>query len=97
MRNSPELIGKVVRENSFALLITPTEDDLKLTHLPFLLDETRGEHGTLRAHLAKANDHWKYFDGRNSVAIFQGPHAYVSPTWYTEHQSVPTWNMRQFT
>lgn len=91
--DSPELIAKIVNDNSFALLITPTESDLKLTHLPFLYDSTRGEHGMLRAHVAKANDHWKWFDGtRESTAVFLGPHAYVSPTWYTEHQSVPTWN-----
>lgn len=63
-----------------------------MTHLPFLFDPKKGEHGTLKAHVAKANDHWKHLEGRESTAIFLGPHAYVSPTWYMEHLSVPTWN-----
>lgn len=90
---SPDLIAKVVRENSFALLVTAFEDGIKTTHLPCLYDPSQGDRGTLRAHLATANDHWKAFDGkRQSTAVFLGPHSYVSPTWYEEHVSVPTWN-----
>jgi transcriptional regulator len=91
--DSPALVEKVVWENSFALLVTPTEDGLKLTHLPCLYDPSQGEHGLIRAHVAKQNSHGRYFDGRHpSTVVFTGPHAYVSPTWYQEHQSVPTWN-----
>jgi len=90
---SPELIAKVVHENSFALLVTATDDGLKMSHVPCLFDPDRGENGTLKAHVARANDHWKWFDGRReTAAVFLGPHAYVSPTWYKEHLSVPTWN-----
>jgi transcriptional regulator len=50
---------------------------------------------TLRAHVAKANPHWKMLDQepeRDSLVIFHGPHAYISPALYEVHESVPTWN-----
>ena len=46
----------------------------------------------ITSNLARANDQWQHFDGREALVIFQGPHAYISPSWYTEHPSVPTWN-----
>ena len=47
----------------------------------------------LQGHVARANGHWREFDGRTeALAIFQGPHGYVSPTWYTTAPAVPTWN-----
>lgn len=89
----PEVFRWLVREYSFGTMITVSDSDLKVTHLPCLLDDSRGAHGTIRAHVARANDHWKFFDSpRETVIIFQGPHTYVSPTWYTEVFSVPTWN-----
>src|SRR5258708_10471979 len=75
-----------MRDNNFATLIT---GNLVATHLPFLVDTERG---VLRAHLARANDQWKSFYGREALVIFTGPHAYVTPTWYDAHPSVPTWN-----
>ena len=49
--------------------------------------------GTVVGHMARANPQWRRFDGnRKALAIFQGPHAYISPAWYGEHPSVPTWN-----
>ena len=63
------------------------------THLPFLLDADRGSLGTLLGHVARANPQWRHFSaGRPVLAIFTGPHAYVSPAWYGVHPSVPTWN-----
>ena len=63
------------------------------THLPFLLDSQRGPNGTLLAHMARANPQWHDFNSEQEVlAIFQGPHAYVSPSWYEIELSVPTWN-----
>ena len=82
-----------VREYSFGLLITIGDDGLPVaTHLPFLL-ETNGEQVTLRAHIARANPQWRGFEsGREVLCVFSGPHAYVSPSWYATHPSVPTWN-----
>jgi len=64
------------------------------THLPFLLDGDDGAE-TLVAHMARANPHWKSFGGeaaREQLVVFPGPHAYVSPRWYTTAKAVPTWN-----
>jgi transcriptional regulator len=58
------------------------------THLPLLLDGDR-----LLAHFARGNPHWKAIDGtREMLAVFSGPHAYISPRWYEASQAVPTWN-----
>jgi transcriptional regulator len=67
-----------MRDNNFAAMVTEKEGQLTATHLPFLIDT---EHGVLRAHLARTNDQWQAFDGCEALVIFQGPHAYVSPTW----------------
>jgi transcriptional regulator len=84
------LIGR----ESFALLVSPGADGAPFaTHLPLLLDADRGPHGTLVGHVARANPHGKLLgEGGPALAIFQGPHAYVSPGWYAAHPSVPTWN-----
>ena len=71
--------------------------ELVVNHIPFLLDSNRGEHGTLVGHVARANPVWKALSGKTaSVVIFQGPQAYISPSWYpTKHahgKAVPTWN-----
>jgi transcriptional regulator len=61
--------------------------------MPFLLDETRGEHGTLRGHMARPNPHWQALSpDEECLVIFQGPHAYISPNWYESERAVPTWN-----
>jgi len=83
----------LIESNSFATLISPDGDDPLITHLPLLLDRERGAHGTLVGHFARANPHWQRLQERPAVlAIFHGPHGYVSPAWYGVHPSVPTWN-----
>ena len=79
---------------NFATLITPdAEGDLQVTHLPLLLQREAGRLGMLAGHMAKANAHWKAFiTPRESLAIFHGPHAYISPRWYRTDEAVPTWN-----
>lgn len=84
----------VIAASSFGLLVTTGADGLPVaSHVPFLLDPEDGPSGTLRAHLARANpqsDH--LLAGRPALAVFQGPHTYVSPRWYATQPSVPTWN-----
>jgi transcriptional regulator len=64
-----------------------------VSHLPFVLDPATGQHGTLYAHVARQNPQWQDFDGsREVLAIFQGPHGYISPRWYRPGNAVPTWN-----
>ena len=89
----PTLHADMERWN-FAALITPqSEGELQVTHLPLLLKRDSGRLGTLAGHVAKANPHWKAFgSGGESLAIFHGPHAYVSPRWYHTEVAVPTWN-----
>jgi transcriptional regulator len=81
-----------VRRFPFALLVTAADGGFAATHLPFWLDATAGPQGTLYGHVARANPHWRRFDGATrALAVFSGPHAYVSPRWY-EREGVPTWN-----
>jgi transcriptional regulator len=58
-----------------------------------MIDAGRGPHGTLIAHMARANPHWRAFErAAPSLVVFVGPHAYVSPAWYHHQETVPTWN-----
>jgi len=85
-----ELIAFMER-HSFATLVTVQDGVPQATQLPFIVDAARGVHGTLIAHLARANGQWQSL-GHEALVIFQGPHAYVSPSWYETPVSVPTWN-----
>lgn len=80
-----------IQSNGFAVLTTMSETGLVASHIPLLLDPTRGPFGTLLGHFAKANDHSSHID-RECLIVFNGPHAYISPTWYEEPNLVPTWN-----
>ncbi|TJY63211.1 FMN-binding negative transcriptional regulator [Sinimarinibacterium sp. CAU 1509] len=77
----------------FCVLITTQGDEApQITHLP-LLWNAGGEHGVLEGHMARANPHWQAFAQGRTVAVFNGPHAYISPNWYAQPQrEVPTWN-----
>jgi transcriptional regulator len=93
--NDPALLHELMRSFSFATLVTTHDGAPFATHLPFMLDDSEGagEHGTLIAHMARGNAQWRDFDGvREALTIFQGAHAYISPSWYEEPVSVPTWN-----
>jgi transcriptional regulator len=84
----------LMRAQSFAAMITADDAGAPFaTHVPILVDPARGPLGTLRGHVARANPHWRYLAaGRPSLVVFSGAHAYVSPSWYATHPSVPTWN-----
>jgi transcriptional regulator len=79
--------------HSFATLVT-TGTEPYVTHVPLLLDADRGPNGTIVGHFARPNPHGNLDHARQpSVAIFHGPHAYVSPSWYRSGApAVPTWN-----
>lgn len=82
-----------IQAYSFATLVTQHEGMPFASHLPFLLDAERGPSGILLAHMARANPQWHDFASAQEVlVIFQGPHAYISPSWYEVELSVPTWN-----
>jgi transcriptional regulator len=80
-----------IAAHSFCTLVSPDAQDPAVTHLPLLLERS-GPLGTLTGHVARANPHWQRLEGTEALAIFHGPHAYVSPSWYATHPSVPTWN-----
>ncbi len=87
-----------VTANSFATLVSANSPrsnnggEPQASHLPLLCDRTFGPLGQLVGHMATANPHWRQLDGEKVLAIFAGPHAYISPTWYETDNAVPTWN-----
>jgi transcriptional regulator len=89
------LLHDLVDAHSFGLLAVPGAGGAPpmFAHLPFLLDRRAGPRGTLLGHVARANPIRAALDGRTPlVAVFRGPHGYVSPAWYTSRDDVPTWN-----
>lgn len=87
----PSTLHDFMRRHSFATLVTQGDPGLTASHLPLLWDPTVGPNGALLGHMARANPQWRDVPGE-ALAIFQGPHAYISPTWYETEGTVPTWN-----
>jgi len=85
-------LHEFVEQNSFGLLVSQVDGLPFASHLPFLLERQTGPKGTLVGHMARANPQWEQAAGQHVLAIFHGPHAYISPTWYEAEQVVPTWN-----
>jgi transcriptional regulator len=81
-----------IEQNSFGLLVSRVDGGPFASHLPFLLERTAEPHGTLVGHMARANPQWREAGGQTLLAVFSGPHAYISPTWYEDEHVVPTWN-----
>jgi transcriptional regulator len=88
-----ETLHAFIETYSFGTLISIVEGAPFATRLPMLLDPEAGQHGTLIGHVARANPHWRNFDESSiALAMFDGPHAYISPRWYATSPAVPTWN-----
>jgi transcriptional regulator len=81
-------INAFIHAHSFATVITTSDDGIVASHLPVLFDQ---EESVLRSHMARANQQWEQF-GDEVLCIFHGPHAYISPSWYEQQHTVPTWN-----
>lgn len=90
----PELHA-AIEAIAFASLVSTTAEGLQVSHIPLLLAPEEGPCGTLYGHVARANAH-ATCSGTPSLAIFLGPHAYISAGWYpgklTHGKEVPTWN-----
>ncbi len=87
-------IEALLREFGFALLVSVKNNLPIATHIPLQLVADESGNWILQGHMARANEQWKNFEAEKDVlAIFMGPHAYVSPSWYN-HRNVPTWNYR---
>ncbi|MEO0327584.1 MAG: FMN-binding negative transcriptional regulator [Pseudomonadota bacterium] len=92
----PDILVQAMQDIQFACIVTAGDDGLCATHMPIVLEERDGEI-ILEGHFARANSHWRLGNSSiPSLAIFQGPQAYVHPGWYPskkEHgKAVPTWN-----
>jgi transcriptional regulator len=82
-----------IEAHSFATLVTTRDRAPFATRLPLILAREASAHGTLIGHVARANPHWRSFDGHSqALAMFDGPHAYISPNWYITSPAVPTWD-----
>jgi len=83
-----EAIYDFIEQNSFATLFSTLHGLPYATHLPILLDRSKG---CLMGHMAKANPQWQE-TSHDVLVTFHGPHSYISPSWYETDQAVPTWN-----
>ena len=87
-----EKLAAFMRANSFAVVVNVVNGSPWGTHLPFVIREEDGRI-MLYTHMSRSNDQWKTFESSSEVlVIFQGPHAYISPSNYEKQQNVPTWN-----
>ena len=91
-----DVMHALMRNHRLATLVTVNDGVPEANHLPLLIDPEPSPHGTLRGHVARANPVWRQAGGQEVLAIFQGPQAYVTPSWYPSKretgQVVPTWN-----
>lgn len=92
-----DVLHTLIERHRLGTLVTYGPNGLTANLVPFSLDRTRGERGTLKAHLAKANEQFADLGaGAEALVIFQGPESYITPSWYPsklEHgKVVPTWN-----
>ena len=95
--HSPEVMFDFIEAHSLGVLVTTSSAGLFATHLPLLLDRSRGEYGALEGHVARANPQHAFPEGEtDALIIFSGPDAYVSPSFYPSKaihgKVVPTWN-----
>ena len=82
-------ISAFISEFGFGTLIT---QDLEATRLPLIFDTSENESGCIIGHMARANPQWKDLSRKKVSVLFNGPHSYISPTWYSSKPAVPTWN-----
>jgi len=93
-----ESLYAAIERYSFATLVSSGQGGMTASHLPLLLerpipnDVSRSFPTTLLGHMARANSQWREAAGQEVLAIFAGPHAYISPQWYEAEKVVPTWN-----
>lgn len=95
----PEALHGLIVEHPVGVLVTHGSEGLDANHLPFELVENVGEHGILRAHVARNNPVWQSMaKGDEVLVVFRAEEAYISPNWYPSkletHKQVPTWNYR---
>ena len=92
-----DVLHSLIREHSLAAVITMGSEGLIANHIPLILDAEAGPLGTLRGHVSRMNPQWRdSLPHVSALAIFQGPSAYITPSWYPSRQEagkvVPTYN-----
>ena len=87
-----KVIVAFMQQFDFAAVVSHSDTGFVASHVPVLIREV-GSELQIVGHVARGNSHWRLMDRQTeSMVIFQGPHAYVSPTWYAVSPAVPTWN-----
>lgn len=89
--DDPTEILAFMRANSFAIVVSVQDGLPVATHLPITIT-TQDDTMIIRAHFAKANPQWQALSEGETLIVFSGAHAYISPTHYDKHENVPTWN-----
>lgn len=84
-------IRRVIHANPWATIVSDPHDGLVASHYAVMLDEGR-EDLTIVAHVGRPDDLIHDLGARELLVVFQGPHGYISPSWYGDVQAVPTWN-----
>jgi transcriptional regulator len=84
-------IYQFVRQNGFAIVASQVDGRPWATHIPLMLHVNEAGEAVLHGHVARPNPQWRNIAGQEVLAIFNGPHAYISSSWY-DHENVPTWN-----
>jgi transcriptional regulator len=91
--DDPQRLAAFVRGHSFATVITVSEPYPVVSHIPLRCEPSGIGPPMLLGHVARANEHARLLeDGAPTTAVFHGPHAAISPTWYVDRPAVPTWN-----
>jgi transcriptional regulator len=94
--DDPATLHKMMRGVRLATVVTATAEGILASPLPLFLREDEGEHGVLHGHVARANPQWQTPPTAEALAIFTGPDAYITPSWYATKAEngkvVPTWN-----
>ncbi len=86
-----EAILSFIERFNFGLIISADNDKPSATHLPFVV-EKRGNSIYIISHFARANPQWKAIENKEILVVFNEPHSYISPSFYSKKQNVPTWN-----
>ena len=91
-----DVLLDAMRQIKLCALVSTTPDGMQASHVPVVIEQQSDERIVFNAHVSRNNPHWREVgDGAESMAIFQGPHAYITPSWYATKQEtgkvVPTW------
>jgi transcriptional regulator len=87
------VVRTLIAENPWATIVSHDGHQLVASHYPVLLDDTAGEQLSIVTHVGRPDDQVHRFGDRELLVIAAGPHGYISPSWYSEHETrAPTWN-----